>query len=452
MKKAIWAFMLLGFLVCAAEAQSNDMVLKLQKLEDAIKKQEEMIRTQQRMIDELKNQIAKDKQPAAEKAAEPEKHEEIAAVPMKEKLTLPSMNAVMSNPYISVVLNSYAYTSRLSDEELAGRKITGHTHLGLTRKNGFNLEAAELFIYAPVDPFFNLYVTAPVKEDGAELEEAYFVTTFLPKGHQIKGGKFKSGFGRLNAQHPHAWDFVDSPLPYRAFTGDEGIIEKGVQYTYLPPLPFYLMLGLEALQGENKLLFGSDAAVGAHAFSAFAKASFDLGDYSTLLVGASAVTGKTRTESIAADTVLSGNSTLAGLELTWKWLPSKNFGFKLQNEYLYRTQFGSLADTIGGTTVRLDRDQDGLYTQGVFLWDRFEVGARYDTLGLFKNDYRIDGGRQAAGRKPWRASGTVSYKFSEFALIRLQYNHDESDTTGKVNDELFAQAVFSIGAHGAHAF
>jgi hypothetical protein len=322
----------------------------------------------------------------------------------------------------------------------------------LERKNGFNLEAAELFIYAPVDPFFNLYVTIPVTKEGAELEEAYFVTTFLPKGHQVKGGKFKSGLGRMNALHPHAWDFVDAPLPYRVFTGDEGIIEKGVQYTYLTPLPFYTILGVEALQGENEVLFGPDASIGAHAFSAFVKASFDIGDSSTLLVGASAITGKTLTDSVVAETVFSGNSTLAGLELTWKWRPSKHLGFKLQSEYLYRTQFGRLNDSLTGESVRLDRNQDGLYLQGVFLWDRFEIGARYDTLGLFKNDYLIDGTRQDTGRKPWRTSGMVSYKFSEFALMRLQYNHDESDISGKVNDELFLQAVFSIGAHGAHAF
>ena len=321
--------MLLGLLVSASQAWSDNVAVKLERLEQAIQKQEEMIKSQQRMIDELKNQIAKNAQPSAEKAVETARKDEAPALEPKEKPTLPSMSAMMSNPYLSVVLNNYAYTSRLSNEELEGRGISGYTHLGLERKSGFNLEAAELLIYAPVDPFFNLYVTVPVTEEGAELEEAYFVTTFLPIGHQIKGGKFKSGFGRQNALHPHAWDFVDAPLPYRAFIGDEGIIEKGVQYTYLPPLPFYTILGVEALQGENDVLFGPDASVGAHAFSAFAKASFDISDYNTLLIGASAITGKTLTESVAADSVFSGDSTLAGLELSWKWRPSKHLGIQI---------------------------------------------------------------------------------------------------------------------------
>jgi hypothetical protein len=101
---------------------------------------------------------------------------------------------------------------------------------------------------------------------------------------------------------------------------------------------------------------------------------------------------------------------------------------------------------------RLDRNQDGLYIQGVYLWNRWEFGARYDTLGLFKNDYILAGAKQDQGRMPWRVTGMVDYTFSEFSLLRLQYNHDESDVTGKPNDELFLQFIFTIGAHPAHQF
>ena len=122
------------------------------------------------------------------------------------------------------------------------------------------LRAAELFLFAPVDPYFNLYATIPVSEEGVELEEAYAVTTFLPEGFQLKGGRFKSNFSRLDAQHPHAWDFTDIALPYRAFLGSEGLGgENGIQLTWLPPLPVYTLLGAEALQGQNDLLFGSNA-------------------------------------------------------------------------------------------------------------------------------------------------------------------------------------------------
>ena len=108
----------------------------------------------------------------------------------------------------------------MKNDDLENRGIPGFTTQGLEQRNGFNLREAELFIFAPVDPYFNLYANIPITEDGIELEEAYAVTTALPEGFQVKGGKFKSNFSRLDAQHPHAWDFFDIALPYRAFLGE----------------------------------------------------------------------------------------------------------------------------------------------------------------------------------------------------------------------------------------
>jgi hypothetical protein len=451
MKQGIILFILLFLLSLPGQAfAESELELRVRTLEETLKKQEETIKAQQIMINELKEQIKKD-----EVAIIPESKENPQEIKKETKATGLFGASAMSNPNISLILNTYAYSSNLTTDELKNRGISGYTTEGLDRRNGFNLDSAELAFYAPVDPYFNLYVTIPVSEDGATIEEAYFVTTSLPKGHQIKAGKFKSGFGRLNSQHSHVWDFVDNPLPYRAFisSDDSGIDEKGIQYTYLTPLPFYTILGVEILQGENKTLFGSDAAGGAHAYTAFAKASLDVSDNATILFGPSVITGKTKTDTVAANTDFTGDTTLYGLEFTYKWKPTKYQGFKLQSEYLYRTQFGNLTDlNPGGIVQRLDRNQDGLYIQGVYLWNRWEFGARYDTLGLFKNDYILAGAKQDQGRMPWRVTGMVDYTFSEFSLLRLQYNHDESDVTGKPNDELFLQFIFTIGAHPAHQF
>ena len=159
--------------------------------------------------------------------------------------------AAFTNPYLSLIFNGWYYGSDLKQSDIDGRTIPGFTNeVPENRSKGFNFESAELFIFAPVDPYFNLYATIPVTEEGAEMEEAYFLTTSLPAGLQVKGGKFRSGFGRINGQHPHAWDFVDVPLNYRAFLGPEGMVEKGVQLTYLPSLPVYTQLGVEVLQDK----------------------------------------------------------------------------------------------------------------------------------------------------------------------------------------------------------
>ena len=447
MKGKIATLLIFYLFVFAFNALAADIESRLNALEETIKQQGETIKEQQRVISELKEQL---RVPQKEGLVKTE--EQATGGETSQKATGLFGSSALTNPNISLVLNTFAYTSNLSQRQLELRNIPGYTTEGIESRKGFNLDSAELFLFAPVDPYFNLYATIPVTEDGAEVEEAYFLTTSLPYGFQLKGGKFKSGFGRINSRHPHAWDFVDIPLVYKAFSGPEGVTEKGAQITYLPPLPFYTLLGAEVLQGENDILFGPDAKSGPHAYTFFAKASFDLTDNSTILFGPSVMTGKTKTHSVADDTEFRGTSTLYGLEFTYKWKPSKTRGLTVQSEYQYRRQSGDLEDTVALTTESLKRAQDGLYIQTIYQLDRWRVGARHDVLSLFKDDYLLSGTDQDLGKKPWRASGMLEFNPTEFSRIRLQYNYDKSVREGKANQELFLQFVFGIGAHGAHPF
>jgi hypothetical protein len=452
MKRSKVFFLLLVIFASAADSYAADIESRLNALEETIKQQGRTIEQQQQVINELREELKRAKQ--EEVAKTEEKAPEEKAPSEKKSLQFTGLFGAsnLMNPNISLVLDTFGYTSNLSQKELELRNIPGYSNAGIENRKGFNLDSAELFLFAPVDPYFNLYATIPVTEDGAEVEEAYFVTTSLPYGFQIKGGKFKSGFGRINSQHPHAWDFVDIPLNYKAFSGPEGITEKGAQLTYLPPLPFYTLLGAEVLQGENDILFGSDAKPGPHAYTLFAKASFDLTDNSTILLGPSVMTGKTKTNSVADDTEFRGTSTLYGLEFTYKWKPSKKQGLTVQSEYLYRRQSGDLEDTVASTIEPLRRAQDGLYVQSIYQLGRWRLGARYDILDLFKKDFILAGESQDFGKKPWRASGMIDFSPTEFSLVRLQYSHDRSARDGKTNQEWFLQFVFGIGAHGAHPF
>lgn len=449
MKKRIASFTFLLMFSFALQSLGNegDIESRLKALEDTIKLQGETIKEQQKVINELKEQIRESKQEEVAKTEEKAPSE-------KKSLQFTGLfgGSNLANPNISLILSTFGYTSNLKESELVKRGIPGYTNEGITNRKGFNFDSAELGLYAPVDPYFNLYATIPITEDGIEVEEAYFLTTSLPYGFQIKGGKFKSGFGRINGQHAHVWDFADLPLPYRTFIEGEGIIEKGVQLTYLPPLPFYTLLGIEALQGENATLFGPDATPGPHAYTLFAKASFDLGDNSTVLFGPSVITGKTRTSSVADHTEFSANSTLYGFESTYKWKPSKTQSFSVQSEYLYRRQNGHMEDTVTNTVERLNRDQDGFYLQGVYQMNRWRVGARYDLLDLFKKDYILAGNQTDFGNRPWRVSGMLEFNPTEFSRLRLQCNHDMSARDGRANDEMILQLLFAIGAHGAHPF
>lgn len=436
-------------LTLAAPAIAEDNDVRLKTLEERLRSQEEKISEQQERIQVLEESL---KTAAPSEPATPKEDAAISA-----KATGLFGGSFMTNPYISLIVNTFYYGSNLNQQELDSRTVRGFSNIPLAYDKGFNLESAELGIFAPVDPYFNLYANIPITTDGATVEEAYFVTSSLPAGLQVKGGRFLSGFGRINNQHPHAWDFADVPLNYRAIIGQDAMGgQNGVQLTYLPPLPVYLQLGVEVLQGENALLFYPDNKSGPHAFTAFAKASMDFGDSSALLFGASFMTGQAKLYTIEDNTVFTGNTNLYDLELVYKWKPSRGKSFVLQSEYIYRKQTGNLltgdpADPASPVSP-LKRDQDGLYVQALYQIDRWRIGARYGVLDLFAKEFVLGGVQQDFGRQPWQVTAALEFNPSEFSRFRLQFNHDMSSGNGQANNELFLQVILGIGAHAAHSF
>jgi hypothetical protein len=432
-----------GLFTAAAFAQDQDE--RLNTLEETVKKQEKVIEDQQQSIDALKKSAEKQgDQAAAQKTPD-------SSSPKASGLF---GGSAFTNPNLSLVLDTFYYASNLSNDELAARGIPGFTTQGLEQRNGFNLDSAELFIFSPVDPYLDLYTNIPFTEDGVSIEEAYVVTTALPEGWQVKGGKFKSNFSRLDAQHPHAWDFWDIALPYRAFLGSEGLGgEKGVQLTCLPAWPIYTQIGAEVLQGENDLLFGQAAREGPHAFTFFVKSSIDTSDYSTFYAGPSVLFGKTDNTNILPGTEVRADSALYGMEAVWKWKPTSREALTVQGEYLLLTQSGNTIDPATQTVIDpLRRRQDGIYIQAIYRKNRWGVGARYDALDIFSDTFTLAGVKQNFAGTPHRETASLEYNPSEFTRLRLQLSHDLSDPSGRTNNEAILQFNFTVGAHPAHTF
>jgi hypothetical protein len=316
----------------------------------------------------------------------------------------------------------------------------GHEHGALNEKRGFNLNYAELYLYAPVDPYFDLYAVIPFSEDGAELEEAYAVTRGPPFGFQFKVGKFRSSFGRLNAQHPHAWDFANQPLVYKVFLGDDGLVEKGVQLNWLAPTPFYLLFGMEVLQGENEQSFGTegfkvntrrdgsgtDITIGdtkkPNLYLGFVKTSFNVGNIS-FLTGLSFATGHTRIDHLDADHphAFAGKTKLYGFDLTAKYMIDSYRDISLQGEYLYRDQKGTKYeyDNAGDLeTDELKKKQGGFYTQLVFKFDRrWRAGVQYNLIN--NNDVRKNGVNLNLPNNLPAYYAMLEYNPTEFSRIRF---------------------------------
>lgn len=355
----------------------------------------------------------------------------------------------------------------------------GHSVSLLQGENGFNLNYAELSLFAAVDPYFDLFTAFHLAEDHFEIEEVYVTMRKLPFGLGMKLGKFLSSFGRLNAQHAHTWNFMEVPLIYRVFFGDEGLCEKGVQINWVAPTDFFLSLGFESLQGENGTSFGiegfemsdgDDESVfkieekkGPGLFTIFGKTSIDIGDL-VILVGVSYAEGESRinNEGDTDSHFFTGRAKVFGLDMTLKYLLDSYRYISLQSEFMSRDLDGRFYKTDlyeGGNfpdifISDLSRSQSGIYSELVYRFSRlWRTAFRFDLLN--RNRVYSDGIESVLPENMKRYSFMIDYSPTEFSRIRLQYNYnDYLFSDGEVNKfgELNLQLNISIGAHGAHPF
>ena len=138
------------------------------------------------------------------------------------------------NPQISVILDvAGAYFSDDDNLQSGAHDPT---------ETGFNLQQLEFAVGANVDPYFRFDANLVFGLFGVELEEAYGTTLALPLGLQVRFGQFLTRFGRINATHPHSWDFADQPFAVGRNFGAEGSRGLGVEASWLTPLPWYVEL------------------------------------------------------------------------------------------------------------------------------------------------------------------------------------------------------------------
>jgi len=197
----------------------------------------EMKSTYEARIQALETRLQKAENQSADATA---KAEQAAPPPQPE----PARNNSF-NPDISLILQGkYAHL-----EDRADRGITGFLPSGAEGPSrGFSVDGSELVFSASIDPYFRGYLNAVLVDDGVEVEEAWFQTLGLGQGLSIKGGRFRSGIGYQNEQHPHAWDFATNNLVYDVLFG-EGYGQDGLQLKWLAPTDTFLEFGAEIGSG-----------------------------------------------------------------------------------------------------------------------------------------------------------------------------------------------------------
>jgi hypothetical protein len=490
------AMLALAVMVSAAEepADLKQVLKQIQELRADQQRLQQTVSEQQKTIDSLKKQaaLAEEKQKLAAEAMAslpppPTSAPGTAADAAAKALAAPSSPPFRigdGRAYMDIsadVLVAGGWSSEPSFKHEHEHAHAEHSHGDSTLQRGhhdpqgpgFTLQGLELALQGVVDPYVrgDVFVSMNINNHGettVELEEAYLTTLQMPWNLQVKAGQFYTEFGRLGTSqpHPHTWDFVDQPVIWSRMFGPDGLRNPGARVSWLAPTPFYLELfgAVQNSKGETASSFlntEEEEFAGRelhergyeHAedllYTVRAQSSFDLTDEHTISVGGSAAFGPNPTGEHA-------RTGIYGADFYWKWRPAQNdHGWpfvKWTTEALWRDydlaeqvheHEGEDPELLPGKTLH----DWGFYNEIAWGFARPWVAAfRTDYVSGYDNDDPLLSRR-------WRFSPNLTYYFSEFSKLRLQYN---ADLAKHFDDHLahgvWVQFEFLMGSHGAHKF
>ncbi len=296
------------------------------------------------------------------------------------------------------------------------------------------MHESELGVQAIIDPYARGDFFLTFGETGVGLEEGYITFTALPASFVARVGKMRSSFGKVNMMHNHVLPWVDRPLVTNSLVGGEdGIDDAGVSIERIIPFPkgIFLSAAGQLFRGDSgegdQLVFQShqknDVSTVAHL-----RGYKDLNESTNLDLGLSYARGHNE---LGTNFITS----LYGVDATVRWKPLRRA--------IYHSFVGR-SELIWSQRQQLPLEQRafGMYASGEYQFHRrWFVGGRYDWSDRAREANLTDKG----------GSAILTYWPSEFSQIRGQYRFTDYAGGHKTN-ELLLQAIFSLGAHGAHPF
>jgi len=320
----------------------------------------------------------------------------------------------------------------------------------------------EFVLDAALNPYARGYFTLSLSDGGMALEEGYFtILRGLPAGLGLKGGRYRAGFGRLNAVHPHAYPFfarfrvLSTYLP-----GEESFNESGVSLSKRLPSPgeSALTASMDWLQGDSfrrpREAGGSDAdplAAGGDGdragesrpavlgrLSAFTM----VGERSGLELGLSATHG---TNNVAAG----ARTTVWGTDAKAKLWTSERAYLLLQAEALKLRRDDAGWDGESGGYVIERVDPWGWY--GFADWN---LSPRWNVGGSYERFQRDDAARLWEHAVGLFAGYSLMEETTSFRLgwERFQAAAAGTEPAPEAVDTFTLRAIFSMGPHKAHQF
>jgi hypothetical protein len=337
------------------------------------------------------------------------------------------------------------------------------------RDKGLGLGHSDLSAYGPLGQHIEAQITgaAHTHDDSTELEleEAWFQTRTLPAGLQLRAGRFASEISSLNEQHPHADDFVERPLLYRAFLGGHWT-DDGLRLNWTAPTDLYLRLGAEVFTGK-RLVEEAASAQRPGAIVLSARTGGDLGASHSWQAqlsylqnrreaaveeehahegeegGEEEEAGHDHAHGHAHGAAFSGRKMWLG-GITWKWAPGGNNRNQQVRVSYERAQVRELNRFAAGSDRHV-ADYLSVVWRFAPAW---EVGARLDMLDVrmpHEDHFHSAGLREAALM--------LAYKPTHQQTFRLQATRQKD--RGGFEDAGHAvqfQYILNFGAHAAHSF
>jgi hypothetical protein len=303
------------------------------------------------------------------------------------------------------------------------------------------MHESELALQAILDPYARADFFISFGEHGVDLEEGFVTFPALPGHFQLRVGKMRAAFGKVNTLHNHVLPWTDRPLVTNNLVGGEdGIDDAGLALSrvFAGPKGTFLEGTAQIFRGDSDNLFHafrrSDVSTVEH-FRAYR----DITESTNLDIGASYSRGHSF---IGSDIV----DQLYGVDATVRWKPLRR---AIYHSFLGRSEFiWSRFDQHHPIFQRRDlvNTPFGYYVSGDYQFAR-----RWFIGGRFDRSERVNGTNIASLLQDTGGSLVLTYWPSEFSQIRGQLRHTSYGEHLMANEFLF-QFQFSIGAHGAHPF
>ncbi len=286
-----------------------------------------------------------------------------------------------------------------------------------------------------LNPYARADLTLGVSNGGIDIEEAYAtLLKGLPWNLQIKAGQYLVDFGKINSQHAHQWSWMERPLMFKRFFGEEGLKAPGLNASTLIPV------GASALTISGSLLkrpplIGEDESAGTPNLAGSARISLfaTFSNHSSLEAGVSGfVAGR--------DPAEKRPPVMGDIDLKYKWRPDAYRSLTLVLEALVSSREYANPDASGtGKTT----------SSGTFAAVDYQFRRRYNA------GFLLDYSQTPTDNKVRQLGFGFFAGFSvaeETYRIQLLVRHDQGTALGKSFQTIEVQLLWSLGPHKPHHF